>query len=298
MRKIRGQQGDGVPRTAAEPPASPLGTCRGVRQPPIFPKLWRYSCHVPSLTARARHQSWIWALLGVGLLFYNWWIAVLFLPDVFALSPHQMYSDLQVDGAPHARLLQGCDQMAGAILIVVGTILTSRLRNAGPALEAGTAAASGQAGERPVTTRHADRALTSGLIVVGVAVLSAGTFPFVCAESTTPGCRKRQWAWELPWQQYVHSFSGTVEFIGIWLIIISAWVGTSLRRSQGRSHVTRPAWWPVAAAVTVLTTGVVDGIAYMSHFQEMLISSISLLCWTVCLVFPMHTLTAPTDGDD
>ena len=263
-----------------------------------FPKPWRYSCHVPSLTARARHQSWIWALLGVGLLFYNWWIAVLFLPNVFALSPHQMYSDLQVDGAPHARLLQWCDQMAGAIFIVVGTILTSRLRNAGPALEAGTAAASGQAGERPVTTRHADRALTSGLIVVGVAVLSAGTFPFVCAESTTPGCRKRQWAWELPWQQYVHSFSGTVEFIGIWLIIISAWVGTSLRRSQGRSHVTRPAWWPVAAAVTVLTTGVVDGIAYMSHFQEMLISSISLLCWTVCLVFPMHTLTAPTDGDD
>ena len=61
--------------------------------------------------------------------------------------------------------------------------------------------------------------------------------------------------------------------------------------------MTRPAWWPVAAAVTVLTTGVVDGIAYMSHFQEMLISSISLLCWTVCLVFPMHTLTA-ANGDD
>ena len=53
----------------------------------------------------------------------------------------------------------------------------------------------------------------------------------------------------------------------------------------------------MAAAVTVLTTGVVDGIAYMSHFQEMLISSISLLCWTVCLVFPMHTLTA-ANGDD
>ena len=67
---------------------------------------------MPSLTARARHQSWIWALLGVGLLFYNWWIAVLFLPDVFALSPHQMYSDLQVDGAPHARLLQWCDPVS------------------------------------------------------------------------------------------------------------------------------------------------------------------------------------------
>ena len=71
MRGCRGRP----PRPRAHHPAG-----QGVMAAAMpFPKPWRYSCHVPSLTARARHQSWIWALLGVGLLFYNWWIAVLFL---------------------------------------------------------------------------------------------------------------------------------------------------------------------------------------------------------------------------
>jgi hypothetical protein len=120
-----------------------------------------------------------------GIALYNWWVIAALNPAIRP-TPDALFSDIETAGHPYAALFSRLDVLSG--LLIVAALLIR-----GPV--------------NPAAQR--ERLL---LFVFGAAAAVGGIFPYTCAEGTDPSCRQAEWSFQLPWQHYVHVFSGIVEF--------------------------------------------------------------------------------------
>jgi hypothetical protein len=166
----------------------------------------------------------------VGLLSYNWWVAVVLGwigGGTLLASPDSLFSDLEVSGRPDAALLSHLDIAAG-VLVVVGLLLRG-----------------------PRASDGGVRREWRWLLVFGVAAAVGGRFPYVCAEGVNAACRSAEWHLHLPLRHYVHVLAGVVEFLAASGAVLLAW-----RRTAD------PSGRPGRVGATVRVIGVALVVAY------------------------------------
>ncbi len=148
-----------------------------------------------------------WTLGITGLLAYNWWILVPLRPGLMH-SPNELFSNLEVSGQPLATAMQHADLLSGLFLLgafwVVGSTSIPGARRESLAMMA--FAATGALG---------------------------GIFPERCADETNAVCRKMEWTFQLPLDQYLHMAAGIIEFGGVTVALWFAFQRT--RGEQTRS---------------------------------------------------------------
>ena len=59
-----------------------------------------------------------------GVLAYNWWVVVPFVPGMMP-SVNGFFSDLEVNGRPYAGLLSDADMLAGVLMVAALLLLGS-----------------------------------------------------------------------------------------------------------------------------------------------------------------------------
>ena len=125
--------------------------------------------------------------LGVaGVLAYNWWVVVPFVPGLMP-SVNGFFSDLEATGRPHAPLMSDADLAAGlllaAALLLRGSTVGQRVRRE-----------------------------WKWLLAFALAGAVGGRYPYACAEGLSATCRQMEWHLQLPVHHYVHVVSGIAEF--------------------------------------------------------------------------------------
>ncbi|HEV3265176.1 MAG TPA: DUF998 domain-containing protein [Acidimicrobiales bacterium] len=143
--------------------------------------------------------------LGIGgVVAYNWWVAVPFVPGLMT-SHNEFFSDLEVPGLRDADLMQRADLLAGVVLLVA---LLMR-------------GASGRSGARREW---------KWLVAFAAAGAVGGRFPYVCSEGLSATCRNLEWHLQLPVHHYIHVVSGIAEFLFLTVAVIVA-----VRRTRGET---------------------------------------------------------------
>jgi hypothetical protein len=156
---------------------------------------------VPATGVAAR-RAFAWAAGITGLIAYDWWVLVPLRPGLMK-SPNELFSNLEVTGQPFAAAMQRADIVSGVLLLVAFAVAGSRSIAGG---------------------RREWRAL----LVFAAAGSAGGIFPETCADEISASCRRMEWAFQLPLQDYLHSVSGIVEFAALTLALVFAY-----RRTRG-----------------------------------------------------------------
>ncbi len=126
-------------------------------------------------------------VLGVaGVLAYNWWVVVPFVPGLMP-SANGFFSDLEATGRPHADLMSDADLVAGLLLLAALLL-------------------------RGSTARNGIRREWKWLVAFAVAGAVGGRYPYACSEGLSETCRQLEWHLQLPIHHYVHVVSGIAEF--------------------------------------------------------------------------------------
>ena len=108
----------------------------------------------------------------VGVLSYNWWVVVPFVPGLMP-SVNGFFSDLEVAGRPHAALMSDADMLAGV------TMLAALLL-------------------RGAASRHGTRKEWKWMLAFAFAGTMGGRFPYACSEGLSATCRAIEWHLQLP----------------------------------------------------------------------------------------------------
>jgi hypothetical protein len=122
-----------------------------------------------------------------GVVAYNWWLVVPFVPGMIP-SVNGFFSDLEVSGRPHAGLLSDADMVAGVLMVVA---LLLRGSHAGDEV----------------------RREWKWVVAFGLAGVVGGRYPYYCSEGLSSTCRHLEWHLQLPVHHYVHVASGIAEFV-------------------------------------------------------------------------------------
>ena len=125
-------------------------------------------------------------LAVVGVVAYNWWVVVPFVPGLMP-TVNGFFSDLEATGRPHAVLMSDADMVAGILL-------AAALLMRGPA------------------GRHGVRREWKWMLAFALAGVVGGRFPYACSEGLSAACRTQEWNLQLPLHHYVHVVSGIAEF--------------------------------------------------------------------------------------
>jgi hypothetical protein len=142
------------------------------------------------------------AVCVVGVLAYNWWIVVPFVPGLMP-SANGFFSDLEASGLPHAALMSRADLVAG-ILLALGLLL------------------------RGSNSHGVVRKEWKWLMAFAVAGAVGGRYHYACAEGLSASCRQLEWHLQLPIHHYVHVLSGITEFATLTVAAVIA-----MRRTRG-----------------------------------------------------------------
>lgn len=166
-----------------------------------------------------------------GVLAYNWWVVVPFVPGLMP-SVNGFFSDLEATGRPHAVLMSDADLVGGALMLVA---LALR----------GSSATGGVRRE------------WKWLVVFAAAGVVGGRYPYACAEGLSASCRQLEWHLQLPVHHYVHVVAGVVEFATITVAAVVA-----MRRTRGQGT---PEGKTYAGVVAVLAVGYpLLGLVYLT----------------------------------
>ncbi len=205
-------------------------------------------------TSRPSPVALVSRVLGaIGVIAYNWWIHVLAHPGAFPLGPNAMFSDLQARTVPHSLDLRVFDIAAGILLTLA--FLLQRRHRSGRMQQA-----------------------TTWMVLMGVAVLVEGLFPYQCPEGLSSACRHAEWTLQLPVPHYVHVISGIVEFgcatATVLLLRATAPDDPSmLRRCTIRTLV-----------VLLLPAYVAIAVAYLSDHGSLIVEPVFLLMWSATML--------------
>jgi len=137
-----------------------------------------------------------------GVIAYNWWVVVLFVPGLMP-SVNGFFSDLEADGRSHAALMSGADLVAGLLMLAA-------LLLRGPMADGG---------------RRREWRWT---VVFAAAGALGGHYTYACSEGLSATCRRLEWRLQLPAHHYVHMLSGIAEFAALTTAAVIA-----MRRTRG-----------------------------------------------------------------
>jgi FtsH-binding integral membrane protein len=184
-----------------------------------------------------RRVALAWTLAVAGLLAYNWWVLVPFKPGLMR-SPSELFSNLEVTGLPYATAMQRADLSSGILLLAAFLV-----------------AGNGTVG----VAASARRGRLEWLAMMGFAIAGAagGLWPEVCNDTSNATCRRLEWRFQLPADQYVHIVAGILEFTLITVALIYA-----VLRNRGLTTrfavIYRRLLWSAVVAYPLL------GAAYLS----------------------------------
>ena len=190
--------------------------------------------------------------LGVaGVLAYNWWVVVPFVPGLMP-SVNGFFSDLEATGRPHAPLMSDADLAAG-LLLAAALLL------------------------RGSTVGHAVRREWKWLMAFALAGAVGGRYPYACAEGLSATCRQMEWHLQLPVHHYVHVVSGIAEFA---TLTVAAVIAMRRTRNDGtpESHV-------YAGLVTTLVLGYpLLGVVYLTDRLGTLVEPIFFVAFSLMVL--------------
>jgi hypothetical protein len=196
---------------------------------------------LPQQPPRGQHPllrvTLAWTLAVAGLLAYNWWVLVPFKPGLMR-SPSELFSNLEVTGLPYATAMQRADLSSGILLLAAFLV----------------------AGNATVGVAESiRRGRLEWLAMMGFALAGAagGLWPEVCNDTSDATCRRLEWRFQLPADQYVHIAAGILEFT-----LITVALSYAVLRNRGLTTrfaaIYRCLLWSAAIAYPLL------GAAYLS----------------------------------
>ncbi len=235
----------------------------GVESPAVLESTWilpapeRVVVRLPSgsLTGRAsqgtvvltHRQLGSFALVSVGAVFYNWWVAAAFDHHLMA-SPDQLFSDLETQGLPHSVLFQRVDLVSGLVLLAALVL-------------------------RGPMARGLRRSEWPWLVVFALAAALGGHFAYACPEGRSASCRSAEWHLELPMHHYLHVASGIIEFGAVTVAVLLA-----CRRTAGTGTTT--AVWVRWIGVILLVAYPVLAVSYLGHLDGAFVEPVFFLTFT------------------
>ena len=194
-------------------------------------------------------------VLGVaGVLAYNWWVVVPFVPGLMP-SANGFFSDLEATGRPHAALMSDADLAAG-ILVTVALLL------------------------RGSTSRHGVRRDWKWMVAFAVAGAVGGRYSYACAEGLSQTCRQMEWHLQLPVHHYVHVASGIAEFATMTTAAVIA-----MRRTRHEGTVEARAF--AAVVVTFVVGYPLLGLVYLTDRLGTLVEPIFFLAFSAMVVIEL-----------
>ena len=201
------------------------------------------------------------ALAVAGVLAYNWWVVVPFVPRLMP-SANGFFSDLEANGMPHAALMSDADLLAGMLM---GAALVLR-------------------GSR---AHGVVRKEWKWLVAFAVGGAVGGRYPYACAEGLNATCRRLEWSGQLPIHHYVHMLSGITEFA---TLTVAAVIATRRTRGEGtreaRIH---------SALVKVLAVGYpLLGLVYLTDRLGTLVEPVFFLTFSAMI---LTEVAEPTGRD-
>lgn len=186
-----------------------------------------------------------------GVLAYNWWVVVPFVPGLMP-SINGFFSDLEATGRPHAALMAHADLAAGLLMMAALALRGPR----------------GAHGWRP-----------EWKWMVGFAAAGAvgGRYTYACSEGLSATCRRLEWHLQLPVHHYIHVVSGIAEFALLTTAAIIA-----IRRTRGEHTLESRVY---AWVVRMLFVGYpLLGVAYLTDRLGTLVEPIFFVAFSVMFV--------------
>jgi hypothetical protein len=242
-------EGGGVTRSAE------LGTRSG----PLADASARAALGSTAATHQRSRGALAWIFGIAGLVAYNWWLLVPLKPGLMT-SPDELFSNLEVSGQPYAAAMQHADLAAGLLLL----------------------AALWAAGHNPSATGRRE---WLSMLAFAAAGALGGLFPEVCADGINAVCRRLEYRFELPANQYIHVAAGILEFAGVTLALLWAW-----RRTRGQS--TRPAAVYRALGIGALIAYPLLGAAYLFDRLGGIMEAVFFIGFTVMVIAQLADRTA------
>jgi hypothetical protein len=186
-----------------------------------------------------------------GVLAYNWWVVVLFVPGLMP-SANGFFSDLEATGRLHTGLMSDADLVAGVLMLAALFLRGSR---AGGGV----------------------RREWKWMVAFALAGVVGGRYSYACAEGLSERCRQLEWHLQLPIHHYIHVLSGIAEFATLTGATIIA-----MRRTRGDAT-------PVAriykALVEVLAIGYpLLGLAYLTDRLGALVEPIFFVTFSAMVL--------------
>jgi len=208
--------------------------------------------------------------MGIGgVVAYNWWVAVPFIPGLMA-SRNEFFSDLEVPGLRDADLMQRADLVAGVLLLVAMLL-------------------------RGASGRQGTRREWKWLVAFAAAGAIGGRFPYVCSEGLSATCRNLEWHLQLPLHHYIHVASGIAEFLFLTVAVVVA-----VRRTRGETT-------PEARAFRVILKALIVGypllgFVYLSDHWGAFVEPIFFVSFSAMIIVslfePLRRATVPAAVDD
>ena len=199
-----------------------------------------------------------------GLAAYNWWVGVV-LVSALLTSPDVLFSDLEVEGYPHAALLSHLDVAAG-LLIGLALLLGGRLGRSGP---------------RP------EWLLLLGFAAAGVL---GGLYSYVCSEGASAACRSAEWHFRLPFRHYVHVGAGITEFAFASIAVLVAY----RRRETMAALVARVVR---VTGLVLLVAYPLIVVAYLTDRYGAVVEPVFFVCFSAIVAVELFE-AAPGQGNE
>ncbi len=151
-----------------------------------------------------RQRIGAWGFTVAGLVFYNWWLAVLIRPSLLK-SPNELFSNLEVSGQAYATWMQHADLVAGLLLFAAFLVVGSQ---------------------------SLERSMGEWLLLIVFALSGAagGYFPEHCLDTINRSCHVDELELQLSGAQYLHIVAGIFEFAAITGVLVLAY-----RRTRGET---------------------------------------------------------------
>ena len=191
------------------------------------------------------------ALAVAGVLAYNWWIVVPFVPRLMP-SLNGFFSDLEANGRPHAALMSDADLLAG---VLMGAALVLRGSRADGVV----------------------RREWKWLVAFAIGGVVGGRYTYACAEGLNATCRQLEWHLQLPIHHYVHMLSGITEFAALTVAAVIA-----MRRTRGEGTTEARVY---SGLVKVLAVGYpLLGLVYLTDRLGTLVEPVFFLTFSAMIV--------------
>ena len=200
------------------------------------------------------------ALAVAGVVAYNWWVVVPFVPGLMP-SVNGFFSDLEATGRPHASLMSDADMAAGVLMVVALLLRGSGSRN-GPRRE------------------------WKWMMAFAAAGAVGGRFPYACSEGLSATCRAEEWHLQLPVHHYVHVVAGIAEFAFLTTAALLA-----MRRTRGEG--TRASRLYTDIVMVLAVSYPILGLVYLTDRLGTLVEPVFFIAFSAMLLAEVFESSTP-----